>query len=311
MLNSAIAEIDWYAFGQLLWSKFKIGIETFAGFLLNLDMTEIAQSASRIVMGFFDSISETLLAIDWQGIGNQIATFIASIDYAGVAESLFGGLGVALGSLGEFILGLVENAWNSVVTWWKDTAFEDGKFTIEGLLNGILEALANIGTWIYDHIFSPFIGGIAKAFGFGSENESMAEVGKNVIKGFINGITGMLEDLWDNITNVADNVVGWFKEKLGINSPSTVFYGFGSNTIQGYINGANAEEGNLKSSMSQIADNTTGSFYGIDSQFSSIGYSAVSGLNTGIASGSQMAIEQLSARSSGNITCLAPAAYQI
>lgn len=295
MLNSAIAEIDWYAFGQLLWSKFKIGIETFAGFLLNLDMTEIAQSASRIVMGFVDSISETLLAIDWQGIGNQIATFIASIDYAGVAESLFGGLGVALGSLGEFILGLVENAWNSVVTWWKDTAFEDGKFTIEGLLNGILEALANIGTWIYDHIFSPFIGGIAKAFGFGSENESMAEVGKNVIKGFINGITGMLEDLWDNITNVADNVVGWFKEKLGINSPSTVFYGFGSNTIQGYINGANAEEGNLKSSMSQIADNTTGSFYGIDSQFSSIGYSAVSGLNTGIASGSQMAIEQLSA----------------
>lgn len=294
MINNAIYEIDWYTFGQLLWSKFKIAIETLAGFLLNLDMAEIAQSASQIVIGFVSSMSETLLSIDWQGLGNQIASFIANIDYAGVAESLFGGIGAALGSLAKFILGLVEGAWNSVVQWWSDTAFEDGQFTITGLLNGILEALKNIGTWIYDHIFAPFVGGIAKAFGFGSDDSSMAEVGKNLIQGLIDGITGMLGDLWDSITGVAGNVIGWFKEKLGINSPSTVFYGFGSNTIQGYINGASAEEGNLQNSMSQIANNTTGSFYGIDSQFNSIGYGVVSGLNSGIASGSPSALQQLS-----------------
>ena len=95
-VNGAISEVDWYSFGELLWVKFKIALETLAGFLTNLDMPELAKSASNVVVGFIDSITETLNNIDWRGIGNRIATFIANIDYSGISNSLFTGLGTAL-----------------------------------------------------------------------------------------------------------------------------------------------------------------------------------------------------------------------
>ena len=82
-LNGLVSEIDWYAFGQLLWAGFKIGIETLAGFLQGLDMTELAQVASDIAIGFCNSMTETLAAIDWEEIGHQVAVFLANINWAG------------------------------------------------------------------------------------------------------------------------------------------------------------------------------------------------------------------------------------
>lgn len=200
-VNNAISEVDWYSFGELLWVKFKIALETLAGFLTNLDMPELAKSASNVVEGFIDSITETLNNIDWQGIGNQIATFIANIDYSGISNSLFTGLGTALASLAEFLWGLIEQAWDSVISWWQENAYEDGKFTIEGLLNGILDVLSNIGGWIKDHIFTPFIEGFKNAFGIHSPSTVMADLATDLMDGLLNKITELMP-----------NVVGKFSE---------------------------------------------------------------------------------------------------
>ena len=45
--------------------------------------------------------------------------------------------------------------------------------------------------------------------------------------GLIGGISGKLAQLRDTVVGVADAAAGWFKEKLGINSPSRVFMEFG------------------------------------------------------------------------------------
>lgn len=45
-INGLVSEIDWYDFGRLLWAKFKIALETLAGFLLELDMPQLAKAAS-------------------------------------------------------------------------------------------------------------------------------------------------------------------------------------------------------------------------------------------------------------------------
>ena len=81
-----------------------------------------------------------------------------------MADSFFEAIGSALGGLAAFLWGLIEDAWNSVVDWWHEVAYEDGKFTIKGLLNGIADALKSIGQWIKEHIFQPFIDGFKKAF---------------------------------------------------------------------------------------------------------------------------------------------------
>ena len=66
MFNAMVSEIDWYSVGMLLWAKFKIALETLAGFLLNVDMKELAHAASQLIIGFFDSMSDTIQSIDWQ-----------------------------------------------------------------------------------------------------------------------------------------------------------------------------------------------------------------------------------------------------
>lgn len=103
LINGIVYEVDWYDFGRLLWTQFKLGLETFAGFLLGLDMPELAKAASDIIMGFFDSMQESIANIDWEGIGRQIAEFLNNIDWMGISGALGEIVPAALEALGGFI----------------------------------------------------------------------------------------------------------------------------------------------------------------------------------------------------------------
>lgn len=212
MFNAMVSEIDWYSVGMLLWAKFKIAMETLAGFLINVDMKELAHAASQLIIGFFDSMSDTIQSIDWQALGHQIADFLANIDWNGVMDSMFEAIGSALGGLAGFLWGLIEDAWNDVVDWWHEVAYEDGKFTIKGLLDGIWEALKNIGKWIKEHIFQPFIDGFKKAFGIASPSKVMAEQGGFVIDGLLNGIKKGIQPIIDLFTKLKEKIENILKK---------------------------------------------------------------------------------------------------
>ena len=212
MFNNAVAQIDWRNVGMLLWAKFKIAIETLAGFLLNVDMTQLAHAASELILGFFDAASETIQSIDWQALGHQIADFLANIDWNGVMDSMFEAIGSALGGLAAFLWGLIEDAWNDVVDWWHEVAYEDGKFTIKGLLNGIWEALKNIGQWIDEHIFRPILDGFKKAFGIASPSKVMAEQGGFLIDGLLNGIKKGIQPIIDLFTKLKEKIENILKK---------------------------------------------------------------------------------------------------
>lgn len=239
LINGAVSEIDWYAFGQLLWAGFKIAMETLAGLLLGLDMAQLAQAGSNIAIGFFNSITETLVNIDWQQIGIQVATFLANIDWAGVAEACFTAIGAAFGAATAFLWGLIQDAWNEVVNWWHDVAYEDGKFTIGGLLQGIIDVIAGIGTWIHDHIFQPFIDGFCAAFGIASPSTVMAEMGGYLIEGLYKGITDIIANIgaWLH-EHIYTPIVDGIKSVFGIvGDASSVMAEIGGNLIQGLFNG--------------------------------------------------------------------------
>ena len=207
MVNNALEQVDWYSFGKLLWAKFKIMIETAAGFLLNLDMKELAKAASNIAIGFFDSITETIQNIDWKKLGEQVRDFLINVDWAGIAESVFKAIGAAFGAAVNFLIGLLGEAWDSVVEWWHDVAFEDGKFTITGLLDGILDVLKGIGNWIKEHIFQPFIDGFKSVFGIHSPSKVMSEMGEFLMEGLLGGITSLIPSIVDKFGDLKDKVV--------------------------------------------------------------------------------------------------------
>lgn len=109
-INGLVYEVDWYDFGRLLWAKFKLALEIFAGFIIGLDMPALAQAASDIIIGFFNSMQETIETIDWAAIGRQIAEFLNNIDWAGVISSIASAIGAMIPAALELIGGFIQNA---------------------------------------------------------------------------------------------------------------------------------------------------------------------------------------------------------
>lgn len=209
-VNHIITSVDWTNLGTVLSGKFRIVLLTAAGFLENLDWAAFAKGFSDFAIGFFNGISYALENVDWQKIGEGVKTFLKNVNWAGIAEAIAEGIGAAIGGLAALLWGLLGEAWQSVVDWWHDAAFEDGHFTIEGLLEGIGDALSNIWGWIKEHIFQPFIDGFKAAFGINSPSTVMKEQGGYIIEGLLQGIS----EAWHLITDFFGQMLGPLIELL-------------------------------------------------------------------------------------------------
>ena len=152
------------------------------------------------------------------------------------------------------IKGAFTNAFEFLANFWSDVSSDWGA------------SLKALGALILD--FSP-IGLFYKAFAavmdyFGIDlPDRFSEFGANLINGLVNGITSMIGKVKDAITGVGDSTVGWFKEKLGIHSPSRVFAELGVNTLQGYNQGLNKEQGSTIAYLSDFSKKVTATAAGI------------------------------------------------
>ncbi|MFM0181751.1 phage tail tape measure protein [Paraburkholderia aspalathi] len=89
-----------------------------------------------------------------------------------------------------------------------------------------------------------------------------SEFGGNLLAGLVNGIMSGLGAVQAAITNVAESTVGWFKEKLGIHSPSRVFGELGGFITQGAAIGMEGEQGRIAKAAVGIATLAATSFAG-------------------------------------------------
>lgn len=233
-LKSLFNTVEWENLGIFITNKLRALLDTLHGFLnvfTPADAATLGDNISKMIQSVITNINfkqtipdllqfgaELLIAlahaiegVNWQQLGKDIATGIANVNWALVAESIFEGIGAVLGGLAGFLKGLVEDAWNSVVNWWKDTAFKDGQFTMEGLLKGIWSKICDIGNWIKDHIFLPFINGFKSAFGIHSPSTVMAEMGGYIVSGLFNGISGA----WSMITEFFDGALSGLTSLIG------------------------------------------------------------------------------------------------
>ena len=127
----------------------------------------------------------------------------------------------------------------------------------------VFEGIALVATWLWNGLkklavpIESTAAGLEKAGNLGAmfgtilSNLTMllpnaisafASWGNNLVDGIISGITGRLGDLKKSVTDMGANVSNWFKDKLGINSPSKVFANFGVNTMEGYERGLQRSE---------------------------------------------------------------------
>lgn len=249
--------------------------------LIDLDWKKAGEVVGEYFIKFFDFLTDTIENIDWYALGQKVKEFLVGIDWNEVTDAFFEAFGAAIGGFAEFIWGLIEEAWNDVVQWWHETAYEDGEFTIQGLLDGIVEALKNIGAWIDEHVFQPFIEGFRNVFGIHSPSTVMAEQGGFIIEGMLNGILDALKSIGSWIKeHIFQPFIDGFKSAFGIHSPSTVMEEIGRYIIEGLLNGLKGMWGDITSWISDKVNWIIEKFQGIKDKVSGF-FSGGSGGDSG------------------------------
>ena len=113
-------------------------------------------------------------------------------------------------------------------------------------------------------------------------------LGSAVIDGLLAGLRNGLGTVRQVITDLASSIANWFKEILGIHSPSRIFSGFGINIIEGLIGGLTGKLADLRDRVMGIAGNVRSWFADVldinspSRVFTQLGGYTVDGLNQGL-----------------------------
>lgn len=210
-LNAALNEIDFTFIGRLFIRAITSGLDLLLGTLGELDWEKVGQSVGDLFRGAFDELREWIAGIDWGKAADSFyentKAAIEGVDFASLAQSFFELLGTALGAAVSFIATIVSDVWDDINQYFQQYLTNDdgtkktGIDWVLGICQGILDGLKDIGKWIYDNVFKPFIDGFKTAFGIHSPSTVMAEMGGYIIDGLKNGLTGM----WDRVKSIVEN----------------------------------------------------------------------------------------------------------
>ncbi len=81
------------------------------------------------------------------------------------------------------------------------------------------------------------------------------EIGTQMMQGMVDGISNGLGNVKAAITGAGESAIGWFKEKLGIHSPSRVFAQLGGFTMAGLAQGLTRGQSGPLAALSRTARN--------------------------------------------------------
>lgn len=178
---------------------------------------------------------------------------------AGVLRMLFSALFSVLSKnpLVMLALGIAGFAASIIANWGNITAaFKAGDWAgIGRYILHALEAGLNVATLGLYGVFRSICGGawelVKSIFGeglnwLGQLGLRMYNAGADMMRGLANGITGGLVAVKDSIVGAGSAALGWFKEKLGIKSPSRVFMLAGSEVSAGAALGISRGYGRVR-----------------------------------------------------------------
>lgn len=186
-------------------------------------ITGILSGSFQLVKGIFQGAVAAITAI-WNGAWNGIK---------GLVTAIWGGIG-----------GVISGGWNRVKRF-----FTRGVTLIKNLWSSGWGWVKNKAVSIWHGITGAISSGVGRAVGVvrglpgravsavGNLGRRLVGAGKDLIRGFINGVGSMGSALWDAAKNIAHKAINSIKHFLGIASPSKVFTLIGKQTGQGFIKG--------------------------------------------------------------------------
>lgn len=189
MLTSAIAQVDWSQAGATIGLFLTALPSTLVGFILGTDWTTVGQSVSDLLKSALSTVTQWIQNTDWLQIGQSAADLLTSIDWGGIVSETFKLLGAVFGACVGLIWGAIDDTVTSIKDYFAEKIQAAGGNVGKGLLNGILEGLGKIGTWISNNITKPFVAG------FSGLGNGVVDVIEKMINTVIGGINKLFSGL--------------------------------------------------------------------------------------------------------------------
>ncbi len=266
LAQSFVSTFDWKQFGKAI-------SDSLNGTIKNIDWSTMGVFLSDTVKGILDALIEFVRNLDTNEMAKALVDFVTNIDWATIAgkfiELLLRAILIALVQLplqlgmaiGDKLKEGVEKAVESI----KEKVKENGGNVVLGILEGIAEVGDNIGQWVIEHIFQPFIDAFKNVFGIHSPSTIMAEQGTYIIQGLLNGIlslVGNITQIWTNMKSTAVQMFTDMKNSI-TNKVTEIKNGISSKFKEAY--------NNIKSTFGNLGNFFSGIWNGIKNTFSRLG----------------------------------------
>ena len=299
LLNGAMEEIDFTYLGRLLVRGVTVALDFMIGLLGGLNWSLVGKSIGDFLKGAFNEAQEWIASYDWNKMGKDLwknlKACIKGIDFAGVAQSFFKLLGSALAAAVSFIAGFVQGIWEDITGYFQEYLTNDdgtkkcGLDWVAGLLEGIWDGIKNIGKWIKENVFNPFIDGFKECFGIHSPSTVMKEMGGYVVEGFLQGLNKFSE-IAGKVKEWAGKVIEWFTKGEDGKGIVEHFKEIGGNIVSGFKDKVGGTYTTVKSNVTTWASKvkdwfTNSSFGGVNStNFQTFAGNVIEGFRTKVGS---------------------------
>lgn len=192
---------------------------------------KFAEAVATILASILDVIAETVPKIVETVVTCLEAVLQGIVEF--VPQMVVAGLQIITGLLqgiADNISGVVESGVNIIVNFLEAIGNElprvvDAGFNMMiNFINGLADSI-NTNTPILTAAINNLMNAVINAGKtFITESaRNIAGIGENLVNGIKKGISNKVESLKHSIKDLGTNMVSWFKEVLGIHSPSVVF----------------------------------------------------------------------------------------
>lgn len=183
-----------------------------------------------------------------------IGAFLGGVwaGFSGALAPAFRAVGAALAPLmpvGEWLLGWLQKAWD-----WFGQLMEPMQASQQQL-----DGIASAGEFL-----GQVLGGLVAAFV--TLPMQLYDIGANVVRGFVNGMLSGVQWIAEAAGGIANSVMDFFRQPLGINSPSKVFMQYGAWVSEGAAIGIRGGQGAVRTAALALATTATAAAPGMAGQ---------------------------------------------
>lgn len=252
-MNAVVGSFKWlynhnYYFKNLvdsITSTWKNGVKFWTGVWHNFTawIGGVWNGTKNLAITVWGAVS-SFFSATWQTISSTATTVWNAITsfLSGVWKTISSAVSTAWNAITSTIATFLQDEWRGIqIVWNKVVSF------LQGIWKTISTDVGNLWTTISNFFVNAWSTYIATPLSnlwnrltswFGNLAKTAADWGKNLIQGFINGITGMLS----NVASAAGNVASTVAKFLGFHSPAAEGEGrhiieWGQNMVKAFVQG--------------------------------------------------------------------------